>query len=103
MLDQFDYTHDDASNRLTRSNMLQASFNQTYTYDDLHRLRTNDESMAANDRYWELDQLGNWDKLHNGLDAMSTVLEERTHSDANELTAFTIPTTTVDPVHDLEI
>ena len=98
--DQVDYTYDYAGNRLTRDVASTTTYDQTYTYDGLHRLQTVDETTAANDRYWELDQLGNWSKLRNGLTGASTILEERTHNDVNELTAFTTPTTTVDPVHD---
>jgi len=33
---------------------LSVTHNQAYTHDGLHRLKTlNDESMAAEDRYWE--------------------------------------------------
>ncbi len=52
-------------------------------------MQTVDESTAANDRYWELDQLGNWSKLRNGLTDTSTVLDTRTHNDANEMTTVT--------------
>jgi RHS repeat-associated protein len=77
-----------------------STYDQTYTYDGLHRLKTVDESTAANDRYWELDQLGNWPKLRQGLTSSSTVLEERTHNKDNELTAFVAPTNYVDPAYD---
>jgi RHS repeat-associated protein len=38
--------------------------------------------------------------LRNGLTDTSTVLEDRAHNEANELTSFTTPTTTIDPNHD---
>jgi len=54
--DQVDYTYDYAGNRLTRDVSSTTTYDQTYTYDGLHRLQTVDETTAANDRYWELDQ-----------------------------------------------
>ena len=98
--DQIDYTYDYAGNRLTRDVNGTSTLDQTYTYDGLHRLQSSDESTAASDRYWQLDQLGNWDKLRNGLTDTSTVLEDRSHNDANELTAFVAPSSTVDPLYD---
>ena len=96
-------------NRLTRD--VTASTNDTrdyeYTYDGLHRLQTYDRgtwsgsaiTSSQQQREWELDQLGNWDKTYSDL-TQTTVEEDRTHNDANELTAFTTPTANVDPVHD---
>src|SRR5690606_32218986 len=51
-------------------------------------------------RYWELDQLGNWPKLRNGLTGSTNIIQERTHNEVNELTGFTTPGSAVDPVHD---
>ena len=98
--DQFDYTYDYAGNRLTRTNTLHASLNQTYTYDGLHRLRSNNESGSTNDRYWKLDQLGNWESLYHNTSGTGTAAETRAHNAANELTGFTTPTSTVDPSYD---
>ena len=77
-----------------------STLNQTYTYDGLHRLRSNNESGSTNDRYWKLDQLGNWESLYHNTSGTGTAAETRAHNDVNELTGFTTPTSTVDPVHD---
>jgi len=74
---------------------------QDYKYDGLHRLKSSNQSGTANDRFWKLDQLGNWDKLFNNTTGTGTAIEERTHNEANELTAFTTPSSTVDPMTDL--
>jgi len=90
--DQIDYTYDYAGNRLTRINALQASRNQTYTYDRLHRLKSNNEPGTANDQSWELDQLGNWVALFPNANGSGIPAETRTHNSANELeTISTIP------------
>ncbi len=99
--DQAAYSYDFAGNRLTRAVAGATSLDQTYTYDGLHRLRSVDELTAANDRFWKLDQLGNWDKLYNNTTGTGTALEERTHNGANELTAFTTPAATIGPISDL--
>jgi RHS repeat-associated protein len=115
VLDQVDYTYDYAGNRLTRNvrvDLINGTYpdtrDQKYTYDGLQRLLTYDQGTLSagaitssnTQRYWELDQLGNWPKLRQGLTGTSTVLEERTHNAVNELAAFITPTTYVDPVHD---
>ncbi len=111
LYDQVDYTYDFAGNRLTRN--VVATTNDTrdqkYVYDGLHRLLSYDQGTLAGgsitgsnqQRYWEMDQLGNWPKLRNGLTLTSPVLEERTHNAVNELTGFTSPGTYIDPQHDL--
>lgn len=108
--DQQDYTYDYAGNRLTRN--VAASTNDTrdqqYGYDGLHRLSNYDQgtwsgsaiSGSNRQRYWLLDHLGNWAELYEGLTSGGTLLEERAHNEANELTNFTSPNTWVNPQHD---
>jgi RHS repeat-associated protein len=113
--DSFIYTYDFAGNRLTRdvgANLVNAGYpdtrDQKYSYDGLHRLLNYDQGTLAGvsitssnlQRYWELDQLGNWPKLRQGLTGSSTVLEDRSHNAVNELTGFTTPTTITDPTYD---
>ena len=95
--DQFDYTYDYASNRLTRANALQTSLSQAYTYDGLHRLKSSDEQTASNDRHWTYDQLGNWEAVYNNLAGTGTAMQTRSHNSANELGTIS---DSVDPVHD---
>lgn len=67
--------------------------------DGLHRLKTVNRGTWSGSaitssnykRYWELDQLGNWPKLRNGLTGSTNVIQERTHNEVNELTGFTTP------------
>ncbi len=98
--DRVNYTYDYAGNRLTRDVVGTTTHDQTYTYDGLHRLQSNNESGTAKDRYWQLDQLGNWDTLRKGLSPSSTLLESRSHNDANELTGFGTPSAAAIPDHD---
>ena len=80
-----EYSYDYAGNRKTRDVNGASSLNQAYTYDGLQRLRTLDESTAANDRYWELDQLGNWDEVYHSTSNGGTPNQTRTHNEVNEL------------------
>lgn len=101
-IDQVDYTYDYAGNQLTRDVNNATSLDQTYTYDGLHRLKTVDEdtSSTTNDRFWKLDQLGNWEVLRNGLTSGSTELHNRTHNSANEIVNIDFPEDEIDPSHD---
>ena len=111
ILDQVDYTYNAAGNRLTRDVVTSTNNtrDQKYAYDGLHRLLSYDQGTLSSgsitssntQRYWELDQLGNWAKLRQGLTNSSTpVLEQRVHNAVNELTDFTDPGSYIDPAHD---
>ena len=64
-VDRYGYTYDRNSNRLTRSNALQASLSETYTYDGLNQLQTFNRAgtVAPSNQQWTFDALGNWTTL----------------------------------------
>jgi len=81
-VDRYGYTYDRNSNRLTRSNALQASLSETYTYDGLNQLQTfeRDEPTPRNQQ-WTFDALGNWTTL-----TTDGVPENRTANAQNQYT-----------------
>ena len=99
-LDHFTMQHDYAGNLIQRNNVLRNA-NRSYGYDNLNRLLSSSETgsgaSAVHRRYWDLDQLGNWEKLRGGSTASSSVLETRTFNQANELQTNTGG---ANPVHD---
>ncbi len=99
-LDHFTMQHDYAGNLIQRHNVLRNA-NRSYGYDNLNRLLSSSETgsgaSTAHNRYWDLDQLGNWEKLRGGSTASSSVLETRTFNQANELQTNTGG---ANPVHD---
>ena len=99
-LDHFTMQHDYAGNLIQRNNVLRNA-NRSYGYDNLNRLLSSSETgsgaSTAHRRYWDLDQLGNWEKLRGGSTASSSVLETRTFNQANELQTNTGG---ANPVHD---
>ena len=106
--DDFTYTYDRASNRLTRDLSLTTGLDEKYTYDALNRL-TNTErgtlsggsiTNATFEQDWALDELGNWDEFNEDDDGDSSwdLEQDRTHNDANEITDLSGGW--VDPVHD---
>ncbi len=58
-LDGFTYTYDRAGNPLTKTNSLNSSFSEAYTYDALNRL-VDANRNGTNLQDWTLDSLGNW-------------------------------------------
>lgn len=104
VLDQTNYRYDSAGNRLSRDVVAATNDNhdQLYAYDGLHRLKNYDQGTGSfplpptapsittsnKKRSWGLDALGNWDKTYSDL-TQTTVEQDRTHNEANELTGFT--------------
>ncbi len=87
-VDRFHYTYDRNGNRLTESNLLNTSLNETYGYDSLNQL-TN-FATSGTTKSWDFDALGNWD----GVTTNSTT-QTRTHNRQNEITAVSGATTPV--------
>lgn len=80
IVDQFTYTYDRNSNRLTKSNPWQPAHSESYTYDNLNRLATTNRNGSAH-QSWNLDALGNSNSVTTG-----GVTENRTHNSQNQLT-----------------
>ena len=101
---KINYSYDLAGNRLTRDVTGTSVYDQEYTYDGLNRLQSVDEgSSSTNDRYWNLDQLGNWNGVYSDDPDLGSVVtyDTRTHNSANEMTGYTYPSSNIDPVHDI--
>jgi RHS repeat-associated protein len=60
--DRFTYTHDRNGNRLSKGNVLNSNFSESYSYDGLNQLssfaRGNGDTQS-----WDFDSLGNWDSV----------------------------------------
>ena len=82
-VDRYGYTYDRNSNRLTRSNALQTSLSETYTYDGLNQLETFNRAgtVAPSNQQWAFDALGNWTTL-----TTDGVPENRTANAQNQYT-----------------
>jgi hypothetical protein len=78
--DRYQYTHDRASNRTSRTNLVNSSFNETYTYDKLNQLTG--FNRTGIDKSWDYDAVGNWEGV-----TTNSVTETRTHNAQNKLTA----------------
>ena len=98
--DEINYTYDYAGNRTSREDVLAATnsvdIDQTYDYDDLHRLKGFKEGnlvagaitgTPAKAKDWTLDPLGNWGTFVEKAAGTTTLNQTRTHNDANELGA----------------
>ena len=115
VLDQFDYTYDRVSNRLTRDipDTLYGTDDQdqVYDYDAMNRLIDFDEGKIASgsisspteEQIWTHDALGNWVSLTNKTSGSTTQSQIRTHDEANEITdiaKISGSVTWTDPIHD---
>ena len=77
-VDRYQYTYDRDSNRLTRDNLVDSSFDESYGYDGLNQLDSFD--VTGTSKSWDYDAAGNWD----GVTTNSTT-EDRTHNAQNEI------------------
>lgn len=77
--DRFQYTYDRNLNRLSRSNLLNSAFNETYSYDNLNQLTS--FARGTHTQTWDHDALGNFD----GVNTDGTN-QTRTHNRQNEIT-----------------
>ncbi len=91
--DRTQYTYDRNSNRLTRTNLQQATLSEAYTFDGLDRLTNVTRNGTANQN-WVLDSTGNWNTFTKAGSAAQT----RTHNAANEVLTVSAQTA---PIHDL--
>ena len=112
------YGYDDSGNRQWQEDPV-ASANSSnldilYAYDGLNRLTAYDRgdidgghtaiTTLAFAQAWDLDQLNNWSAFDEDTDGDTTddLEQDRTHNDANEITAITATTGAnwVDPTYD---
>jgi RHS repeat-associated protein len=88
--DQFQYSYDRDSNRLTKTLPLQPSKNETYGYDNLNQL-TSFSQGTAHTQSWTLDAQGNWSTFTN-----DGTPQTRTHNRQNQVTTVGATTLTFD-------
>src|SRR5262249_43911989 len=79
--DDFQYTYDQDGNVLTRTNGLNASFTEQYSYDNLNRLTS--FTRGSHSQTWSLDTLGNWSSFTN-----DSSTQTRTANAQNQITAI---------------
>ncbi|MFO0911688.1 MAG: RHS repeat-associated core domain-containing protein [Pirellulales bacterium] len=95
-VDRVEYTYDYASNRTLRDipSSLYGTNNldQTYGYDGLNRLKNFDQGVyttsiasPTQEQDWTLDMLGNWSNLLEKTSGSTTLNQNRTHNNANEI------------------
>ncbi len=88
---QIAYSYDAASNVLGRDEQAASVPDETYTYDDLHRLASATVSGAT--RGWTVSLAGNWLSVQDGG------TDSRTHNAANEIATRSYGTSVV-PLYD---
>ncbi|NQU22542.1 MAG: hypothetical protein HQ567_14790 [Candidatus Nealsonbacteria bacterium] len=93
-IDRFAYTHDYASNRLTRDNQVGSHLDEKYTYDGLHRLTDADRGTLSGgnittkkfEQNWSLDAMGNWTGFSDDQDGNGfELVQPRYHNTVNEI------------------
>src|SRR5262249_8349873 len=85
-IDRYQYTYDRDSNRLTRTNVVNTSFNETYTYDSLNELAT--FARGSHTQSWSPDGNGNFSTV-----TTDGTGQTRTHNAQNEITSISGLTT----------
>jgi RHS repeat-associated protein len=105
LLDRYKYTYNRGSLRLTRANLLSAAqptpvyLDELYSYDGLNQIRdrqlgqlspdnTSIIGTAAQQEDWYFDPAGNWQKYQQENNGATTIRQERTHNEVNEITAI---------------
>ena len=82
LVDGYSYTYDRAGNRMSKGNLLNSGFSETYAYDGLNRLTdTNRGGVDLQD--WSLDALGNWHVYADSQGGSNCT--ERAFNSANEV------------------
>ncbi|HUT91467.1 MAG TPA: RHS repeat-associated core domain-containing protein [Thermoguttaceae bacterium] len=93
--DDFAYTYDRASNRVTRDLSLTTGLDEKYTYDGLNRLANTERGTLtgstitdlAFEQDWSLDALGNWAEFNQDDDGVNgwDLEQTRDHNKVNEI------------------
>jgi RHS repeat-associated protein len=88
-----DYTYDRNSNRLTKTNTLQTTLNEVYTYDGLNQLASFNRNVGARTQNFGYDAVGNWNTV-----TTNGVTQTRAANMQNEYTSVSGATSpTYDP------
>ncbi len=91
-VDGYTYTYDSNGNVLSKTNVLDSAYSETYTYDSRNRL-TAVTRGGASYQSWNLDTQGNWNSF-----TSSGTVQTRTANAQNQITGISGTTTT--PTYD---
>jgi YD repeat-containing protein len=86
--DRFQYTYDQDSNRLTRVNVVNTNFNESYSYDNFNQL-TNFTRGSHSQTWTTLDPLGNWGSNFSDVTSSVTSTQNRGNNTQNQITSLT--------------
>jgi RHS repeat-associated protein len=86
--DRFQYTYDQDSNRLTRTNAVNNNFNEVYAYDNFNQL-TNFSRGSHIQTWTTLDPLGNWGSNFSDVTSSVTSTQNRGNNTQNQITSLT--------------
>jgi YD repeat-containing protein len=79
--DRLQYTYDRNGNRLSRTNLIDAAFSESYSYDNLNQLTG--FTRGSHTRSWDYDAQGNWQSVTTNGNTQT-----RTHNAQNEITGI---------------
>lgn len=77
-VDRLQYTYDRNGNRLSRTNLINTSFSESYRYDSLNQLTS--FTRGSHSRSWDYDAQGNWESV-----TTNSTAQTRTHNAQNEI------------------
>ncbi|MFO0935124.1 MAG: RHS repeat-associated core domain-containing protein [Gemmataceae bacterium] len=90
-VDRYQYAYDRNGNRTSKTNVLNSSFNETFSYDNLNQLTG--FGTTGTTKSWDYDALGNWDGV-----TTNGSTQTRTANAQNEITSISGATT---PTYDV--
>jgi RHS repeat-associated protein len=85
-VDRLQYTYDRNGNRLSRTNLIDAAFSESYSYDNLNQLTG--FTRGSHTRSWDYDAQGNWQSVTTNGNTQT-----RSHNAQNEITGISGATT----------
>jgi RHS repeat-associated protein len=85
-VDRLQYTYDRNGNRLSRTNLINAAFSESYSYDNLNQLTG--FTRGSHSRSWDYDAQGNWQSV-----TTNGSTQTRSHNAQNEITGISGATT----------
>jgi RHS repeat-associated protein len=80
-VDRLQYTYDRNGNRLSRTNLIDAAFSESYSYDNLNQLTS--FTRGTHTRSWDYDAQGNWQSVTTNGNTQT-----RSHNAQNEITGI---------------
>jgi RHS repeat-associated protein len=80
-LDRLQYSYDRNGNRLSRTNLIDAAFSESYSYDNLNQLVG--FTRGSHNRSWDYDAQGNWQSV-----TTDGSTQTRSHNAQNEITGI---------------